>query len=1366
MKYLNSLLKYFLIVTVFFGVNELKATHSMGADLTYKCIGNNKYEITLRFYRDCAGVSAPSSATVTATSSCTTTPISVQLIRDPIFSALEVTPLCPALRQCSFCNPAPPPACPSPLYPGVEVYTYVGIVTLPSACADWNLSWTTCCRNNAITNLQNPGSQSMYINILINNTNNICNTSPYFSELPTPYICNNQLYNYNHGVIEPDGDSIVYSLITPMTTGGTAIGFNPGYTVTNPLSTLNGLSFNQSSGQLGMIPNMVQQAVTVVRVSEYRNGVLIGQIIRDIQVVVIDCPTNQIVPVLSGVRNPGGGGYIIDSLTLGVCPNNTITFDIVGTDGNSGDSVFISSNFTTVFPSGTFSTSGNNPTTASFSWTPGTADTGKHFFIVTVKDDNCPVFSTQTHAYVITVLNDTKAGPDRKYCFEGGPIRLQAVGGSIFHWRPTQPIVDAAADSSWILVAPTQNTMFTVFSDCNRIDSTYVEVVQGFPHTISPNDTICKFEESPLWVNPDPTHAPFDITWTPEYKIDTNKGSAITAQPLVSTNYTVQMISALGCIVYDSINVNIKGEKPRVAINPDKNYLCRDPNDQVQISMLAAPTECGPSTTGGCNGNTIDINVGQELFKTSSPTPYYGIYKFSRMQMLYRKEDLNGVGFFGGNISKVGFYIAQKLTTSPFSDFKIWMGCVDMDELGDDFEENLTLVYSGTNVVTANGLNEYTLNTSYDWDGFTDIIVQVCISNPNNTSLNDFISYTPTSYNSVLLRASDNIGPGCDLILPFIKNNARPNLLLGVCGKSLSGFGIQWAPTSGVSNPNIENPIISGIPVTTGYIVEIDNNGCKSYPEVTIFVDSTFIDITDDTLLCNADPIQLYANPIGLPPDQILTCGANNTPITGTNVTYPVSSGIEEFKGTMFQGNNYDMRYQILLLATDLKAAGIKTGVITEINFELATKNSTKPAENYTVSMGCTSASDLSKTAFEPSPDIVYATPAFNSVLGWNNIKLDNPFDWDGQANIVLNFCWQNAGNVMIGGTDNFKARKTNYQATSREYSQGIAACNYPSPRTTYNMLPNVTLGMVPPPPGIFEYLWTQTKGDNGLSDSSSQTPTINPTVNSTYVVRIESKLGCFIYDTVNIDVNIVTTSVSQDTAVCFGETATLEASGGDFYSWQPRVNTKLSNPDSTFTFTTPDATTTFTVTISDNAGCINEEYTTVTVDPIPLIDAGPSETILIGLSTTLQGIGGTIFNWKPDINMTGANTATPTVSPVQTTTYTLTSTDDNGCTDFDTVTIKVNSVDDVYIPTAFTPNGDGINDIYFLVAVGLTDIQEFKIFNRWGEIVFDGTSFNDGWDGTKKGQKQPIGTYSYILIATDYKGETIIKKGNITLIR
>jgi hypothetical protein len=204
---------------------DAEASHSMGADLTYECLGGNLYRLRLAFYRDCDGIPAPSSVTININSSCYPAR-TVTLFPTPS-SPLEISPIC--ATQVSSCQGG--------TYVGVQQWTYEGTVTLNGPCADWNFSFTECCRNAAITNLVGASGESMYVNAILNNLAAPCNNSPIFSNYPVPFACVNRNFVYNHGVYDQDGDSLVFQLVTPRTSATDSVTYGTGFSAAVPLTS-------------------------------------------------------------------------------------------------------------------------------------------------------------------------------------------------------------------------------------------------------------------------------------------------------------------------------------------------------------------------------------------------------------------------------------------------------------------------------------------------------------------------------------------------------------------------------------------------------------------------------------------------------------------------------------------------------------------------------------------------------------------------------------------------------------------------------------------------------------------------------------------------------------------------------------------------------------------------------------------------------------------------------------------------------------------------------------------------------------------------------------------------------------------------
>jgi gliding motility-associated-like protein len=403
------------------------ATHAVGTDLTYECLGSNQYRVTLKFYRDCSGLSAPVTPAVHIYSASCSQNITIGLT---LTSTTEISPICPAQMANSSCNGGP--------LQGIQQYIYQGVVTLPAQCSDWVMSYTECCRNNSITNSVNPGIYNLYVQARLNNTGGLCNNSPVFTTNPVPYICANQLFNYNHGATDVDGDSLVYSLVDPMSDSLTLVPYTTGFSSSTPISTTGAFGFNTQTGQMSYTPNMQQIGIVAVLVREYRNGVLIGSVVRDMQVVVLNC-TNQ-YPVISNPASVTGGSY--SGGVFNVCVGNTLNFQLTITDPNAVDIITVTNNLAASLPGATITTSGTNPVTANFSWTPTLADFGTRSFTVNARDNACTYYGQAIAGYLVRVAgvdavsNDTMICPGVSEAIQLNATLSGMTAGGTYSWSP------------------------------------------------------------------------------------------------------------------------------------------------------------------------------------------------------------------------------------------------------------------------------------------------------------------------------------------------------------------------------------------------------------------------------------------------------------------------------------------------------------------------------------------------------------------------------------------------------------------------------------------------------------------------------------------------------------------------------------------------------------------------------------------------------------------------------------------------------------------------------------------------------------------------------------------------------------------
>ncbi|HVY75398.1 MAG TPA: PKD domain-containing protein [Puia sp.] len=276
--------------------------------------------------------------------------------------------------------------------------------------------------------------------------------------------------------------------------------------------------------------------------------------------------------------------------------------------------------------------------------------------------------------------------------------------------------------------------------------------------------------------------------------------------------------------------------------------------------------------------------------------------------------------------------------------------------------------------------------------------------------------------------------------------------------------------------------------------------------------------------------------------------------------------------------------------------------------------------------------------------------------------------------------------------------------------------------------------------------------------------------------VQVSSPIGCVgtATDTVHV-VPPLSLSYRKDTTICPGFPAPLAVTGADSYQWLPDAS--LSNIQGGTAIARPATTTVYKVIGQDRYHCyIDTALLKVEVAPLPTVGFNPTViTIPGGSNTVLNPITSADvvkWNWSPMSYLSCDTCATPAVVAPSEITYTLTVTNNFGCTASADISIRLScSGKGVYIPNAFSPNHDGNNDLFYPVGSGVKGIKIFQVYSRWGQLLFSKQNFalNDhsfGWDGTLNGIAQPAGTYVYMAEVECYTGEVYLLKGTVELLR
>lgn len=245
--------------------------------------------------------------------------------------------------------------------------------------------------------------------------------------------------------------------------------------------------------------------------------------------------------------------------------------------------------------------------------------------------------------------------------------------------------------------------------------------------------------------------------------------------------------------------------------------------------------------------------------------------------------------------------------------------------------------------------------------------------------------------------------------------------------------------------------------------------------------------------------------------------------------------------------------------------------------------------------------------------------------------------------------------------------------------------------------------------------------------------------------------------------------NAGNDTGVCpGGDSITIggspSATGGTTpytYSWQPAAG--LDFPNSSNPKCYPSIPTNYTLTVTDGMGNSSVDVVNVTIYTPPIVSAGADQTIVEGTNTQLFASGAVNYFWTPTQTLYNQNTATPYAEPDDSTTYCVIGADVNGCGGYDCMVVYVIPSDELVIYNAFSPNSDGMNDVFYIGNIHKYPQNKLEVFNRNGKLVFQASPYLNDWNGKVDGSEIPCATYYYVL--TPGSGQSKIN-GSVTIIR
>jgi gliding motility-associated-like protein len=299
-------------------------------------------------------------------------------------------------------------------------------------------------------------------------------------------------------------------------------------------------------------------------------------------------------------------------------------------------------------------------------------------------------------------------------------------------------------------------------------------------------------------------------------------------------------------------------------------------------------------------------------------------------------------------------------------------------------------------------------------------------------------------------------------------------------------------------------------------------------------------------------------------------------------------------------------------------------------------------------------------------------------------------------------------------------------------------------------------------------YLWKSSNGDiiNGVKN-----PIVKPLINTQYFVT--ANLGkCQDKDSIQIIVKPTpTVRATNDTTICFGTSLQLNAGiQASKFTWSP--TSSLTGITTLNPVAKPVGSTNYVIAVSDTLGCPKIVTDTIRVTVVPRIfpNAGNDTMAVIGKPLQLGASGGLTYRWTPPTFLSNPLIANPIFTGAAGTDsviYTVRVYTQAGCYAEDNVVVTIfDGLSKIMVPSGFTPNKDGKNDILKPICKGIKQLVHFNVFNRWGQLIFTTSKIGDGWDGTYKGEYQPVGAYVYEAVGIDFADNKVYTKGTTVIIR
>jgi gliding motility-associated-like protein len=973
---------------------------------------------------------------------------------------------------------------------------------------------------------------------------------------------------------------------------------------------------------------------------------------------------------------------------------------------------------------GLFDEAGNFLPSNQFALSP-TADSTYTFLYTNGIDDSCTTTATVT-------LNPTDAGPDIMVACDGLGTNLMANGvapWSSVTWSPATGLTDPTDPNTFAL--PLVDTDYELTSDCG-VDTVTVFVEDSYVINITPPDTICLNGSTFLNLTTSPSSVPIaSVEWSSPGTLNSPTGNQVLASPTVTTQYIATVTSDSGCVIQDSVTLVVQGFASSIEVTPSDPSVCSgssvnltadivanpSPYTLIQGTYNPYPTTGGTAITGLSDDNTVGpFNIGFTF-------PFFGNF--------YNSFWLSSNGFMTFTNPTGSFLGNANIPNGAQPNNIIAWAWDDMNFNAGGTVNYYTGGTAGNQFMVINFINV----PHFGGAPGTEVSVQVVIYQSGLVEINN-INVVPDSPFGTMTQGIENAN-GSEGVAEQTFNNTNFTSI---------AENYSFVPISGPVNPvyTWSPPLYlndtTGQTVTSTpegdieYFVTMVDGICSSTTSVFVNIDSlVFLGDLDYFLECPEDSfqfnVQFETNIFNNLSNGPCTLGGSGVFTLGQVGAGTASTGAP----TPYEGFWEDGRMQVIYTAAELNAAGFTGGELESIAFNVTNKASTAPYNNFTVRVQPTTLTTL--TNFINAGFTTVVNPyAHTTALGWNWHVFDNSFCWDGVTDLLFEVCFDNADWTS---DDDVEYTNSASNQVVYDFTDGAAGCTLPN-ATASNQKPNLQFNYENLVGGLAPIVAQWSPSAAFVNDIVENPILILADMTAQYPVTIAAG-NCVNTDTVTVSFGAGYT-LTNDTAVCDGESVQLNANGGSNHVWTPDngtlTSTTIPNP-----VATPTGTTDYIVSL-DLTNCSIQDTVTITVNPLPVstINGGAAEEVVCDGS-----IASLVSTADPNWNNEWTGPETGTGVSLDLTTegiYVLTSTDANGCVSSSSIVVGF------YDNPALNP--DAVRNI--LCCAGDEVVIDFAslITNNvdFGEAYWDNSSTPAGANLTIASNDD--GTYDLRIVSLD----------------